>query len=272
MEDYFILLNSLLTKKEIEKKVKKLFSFFVNNEKENNYINNNNNNNKYNIYKDFENIFNFKYSLISSKEINDNTKFMYLLLRSYYQNEFYIKRKFVLSKFIDEEKDLIKFEYKLNNSRLDLLKIDKIRNISIAYEIKTAFDSFTRLKSQLLDYSTFFDYVYIITSLSHKNEFDSFLYENKVLNHVGVIFYDEKRKSTTFKKIKEANKSPLLNKKELINFFNDKELKIIFNSLNKEEIINSFDIDVINNLFKKSLINKYSLKSEELFKECKKLK
>lgn len=268
MEDNFILLNSLLTKKEIEKKVKKLFSFFVNNEKENNYINNN----KYNIYTDFENIFNFKYSLISSKEINDNTKFMFLLLKSYYQNEFYIKRKFVLSKFIDEEKDLIKFEYKLNNSRLDLLKIDKIKNISLAYEIKTAFDSFTRLKSQLLDYSFLFDYVYIITSLSHKNELDSFLYENKILNHVGVIFYDEKRKSTTFKKIKDANKSPLLNKKELINFFNDKELKRNFNSLNKEEIINSFDIDVINNLFKKSLINKYFLKSDELFKECKKLK
>ena len=59
------------------------------------------------------------------------------------------------------------FEIKANKSRLDYLRIN---GSSISYEIKSELDNLLKLKKQVNDYSTLFEYNYVVIHSNHLKE------------------------------------------------------------------------------------------------------
>ena len=101
---------------------------------------------------------------------------LYSLLRDNYKNEYIYKNEFLLN--------LLKKEYKTKHTFLQEVRIGKniadmvvVNGKSIAYEIKTEFDSFVRLEAQLTSYLKVFDKVIMIISENHLKKLELLLHE-----------------------------------------------------------------------------------------------
>jgi len=101
---------------------------------------------------------------------------LYVLLKENYPNEYIYKNEFLLS--------LLKKEYKTPHTFLQEVRIGKniadmvvINGKSIAYEIKTEFDSFVRLEAQLTSYLKVFDKVFMVISENHLEKLERLLDE-----------------------------------------------------------------------------------------------
>jgi hypothetical protein len=128
--------------------------------------------------------------------IGDNVHpIMNELMASYYHNEAYIKSSFIRKELLIGHHVTL-FEYPISDSRIDLCRVN---GRSYAYEIKTEFDNLRRLKKQLGDYLTAFEYVYVICS---DDKTQSVL--NEVPAEVGVISYSTKNRNPAFIEIRNA--------------------------------------------------------------------
>lgn len=118
------------------------------------------------------------------KSIND-------LARKHYQNEAILKHE-LINFFLQQGKndEVVFFEYGIEDSRADLCRVS---GHSIAYEIKTELDDFSRLEKQLNDYSKGFDYTYVVLP---KSRFESV--NTLIPDLSGVITYTYKKDEFTF--------------------------------------------------------------------------
>lgn len=102
----------------------------------------------------------------SLEEWSEQATEAYNFLRSFYRNEYFYKNtifnRHVLGKRSLRTTTALQ-ELRVGRSLADVVVIDGQATV---YEIKSEFDSFQRLSSQLQDYYKMFGYVYIVTSES----------------------------------------------------------------------------------------------------------
>lgn len=199
----------------------------------------------------FEDVFNEKASLF---EIEGNAKkVMEDLLISYYHNEAFIKAELI--KELKKKKNSISFfELPINNSRIDLCSIN---GSSVAYEIKTKYDTTKRLEKQLNDYLTVFEYVYVVCS----NDKTSNILK-MIPDCVGVYEYDDELKKPKFILVKEATHSPYIDSKSQLYILRKSEIPNNIDKYNEEET---------NGLFKKCLKDRYRNKWQKFCKHYKEI-
>ena len=142
---------------------------------------------------------------ITLKEFFEKT---YNLLFKKYKNE-YIYKNVLINKVLlgihSLNTSTMLTEFRVGQCKADVLLIN---GTSTVYEIKSEYDSFTRLENQILSYLEVFDYINVITSISHADKLISILPQN-----VGILVLTNKRTISTIRKpisnIKNINTSYL---------------------------------------------------------------
>ena len=130
----------------------------------------------------------YKTSKETISELQEQTfsnEFINRLLLKYYTCERVVKYHFI--KFLkDAIHDIVAFEMSVGDSRVDICRIN---GKLCAYEIKTEYDNYDRLTTQMKDYFKAFEKVYIIVP-NHKAN----VVKNYIPPHCGIITYrlDEK--------------------------------------------------------------------------------
>lgn len=117
----------------------------------------------------------------------DYLKHIYTILAERYQNEYVFKNEFLnawLIKELGETTSQIFSEFKVGSSIADLAMFNGCSKI---FEIKTEFDSDSRLKAQLQNYTKAFNQTFIIIPKSKLK-----IYEKQDAA-IGIITYDSKR-------------------------------------------------------------------------------
>ena len=141
-----------------------------------------------------------------------------VFLREYYQNEAIVKAAFLEKVLFRQEKSTtVAFEVPVGDSRVDLCKLGRQ---SVAYEIKTEYDSFMRLKTQLKDYEAAFDYIYLIVSEKKIERLPTDL-----ASHIGIYVFKKWGNSLSFKRIRKAKKSELIDPYIQVSALSKSELK-----------------------------------------------
>ena len=180
------------------------------------------------------------------------------LINKYFINETVIKSAF-LKKFSfkkSPKRTVTIFELNSGDSRADICMVN---GKSIAYEIKTEYDTYNRLDNQIQDYLKLHDYVNVIVP---KSQLDNIL---KIIpDGIGVIIYTQNRiGNISFEEYKKprlnVNIDPYaqlsqLTKKELVNIVCNKKLS-------KDKLIDIaldvYDKTEIKNFYRESLKLKY---------------
>ncbi|MDD3067662.1 MAG: sce7726 family protein [Acholeplasmataceae bacterium] len=172
-------------------------------------------------------------------EINGNSKeALESLMIAYYHNEAFVKAFFISE--LKKQKAVSFFELPIKNSRVDICSIN---GHSIAYEIKTMYDSTKRLVKQLNDYLTAFEFVYVICPDERVEEISQLLPDC-----VGIYTYDDLAFAPKFMVAREAKISSLLDRHAQIEVMRKKE---------KPKNISLLSDDKINALFKTILKNRF---------------
>ena len=108
---------------------------------------------------------------------------IYSYLMKHYRNEYVFKNaitnKILLGRHSLRTTSLLS-EFRASKSKVDLLILN---GTSTAYEIKSTFDNFDRIDSQIESYRKLFDEIYLVTDPCLENEIS-----NKIDNDVGIIF------------------------------------------------------------------------------------
>lgn len=209
--------------------------------------------------KEFTDCFYNLYS-VDYKDVFGNQpvfRVLFELLKKYYRNDFFIRHSF-MKKVLFPSNAVSFQELPISDSRVDLASVN---GKSVAFEIKTNYDNYSRLLKQVEDYSKCFEYVYVICS------FENFSKMNKLLpSFCGVYVYSGKN-SVSFKKIKNAVLSPNLNSIAMLNLFKKSELKACFKETDIELISNECPIDKINKCLKRVLKKRFSYSWEKAKQE-----
>lgn len=219
----------------------------------------------YKNYSTIESLYILTKNLKKSIDQNylDNYKFLGTkgiynrVLLDYYPNEAVIKSEFIKQVLIKGKTHVAIFELPVINSRADLCKIN---SGSIAYEIKTDLDSFTRLEKQLNDYYQIFDEVFVICSTNRLKEMVA-----RIPNETGVFSYKiTKNKKYIFKKERRSKQNRHINSEQQLKSLQNNELySLMKDSKNKSResvidyILDSKTKDEINFQFKRCLKFKY---------------
>lgn len=188
---------------------------------------------------------------INSRELLNN------LIYNTYPNENVIKSAFVDNVLMKSSNHISIFELAVGNSRTDLCKIN---GSSIAYEIKTEYDNYSRLSKQIRDYLSVFEFVYVICPISNIDAIEA-----EIPQECGIYSYSYINGTYKFNKYKPAEKSnhltsidqlSILTKKECITNFKfkncDDKQKLI------QDIHNNYSQKYINSVFKRTLKHKYT--------------
>jgi hypothetical protein len=137
-------------------------------------------------------------------KLSDIFESVYEILLQNYRCEYVFKNTLMQNWFLSRhstDHSFITDEFRVGKSRVDLALFSKT---SFAFEIKTEFDSPTRLPSQSNAYMKVFDYIYIVTT-------SSMLPKLKIPKSVGIL---QLEKSGSFKTVRDseshANKTGLL--------------------------------------------------------------
>lgn len=116
---------------------------------------------------------NLRSSVLSNRFISD-------LLFKYYICERVVKY-WLIKNMLRLTNDIVAFEMTVGDSRIDICRIN---GGSYAYEIKTEYDSFERLASQMNDYFKAFEKVYVVVPQSRYYDIQAF-----IPNECGIITY-----------------------------------------------------------------------------------
>ena len=176
----------------------------------------------------------------------------------FYKNEFIIKNAFINGKLMNS-KAVCSEEYPLLGSRIDLISIN---GKSIAYEIKTKYDTLKRLNKQLNDYSKCFEYVYVICSESKLTKVMS-----QVPEFVGIYSYSDSTNKNIFVLRKDASYSPNINANSILRVLSATEKCKLFKTNVDSKIVETYSFDKILFKFKSLLKRKYLKKSIQLRQE-----
>lgn len=186
---------------------------------------------------------NLVYQVDLKKNLESFFNDIYKILLKNYRNE-YIYRNIIIKKILLGIHSL-NTAYLINECRVGNSKADCVilNGTSTVYEIKTEFDTFSRLYGQLDDYKKAFEYVYIVVPIETLKKLESYnLDEN-----IGIMVLN---KNNTISKIKLAKSNK--------NSFNK---ETIFDILRKNEYI--------------EIISKYyeipSMPNTKIYTFCKRL-
>lgn len=194
----------------------------------------------------FKRIFKVPYELIAGNE--DIYVFINDYFCKYYKNEKIIKSLFA-KKMLKKTKTTLFFEFALDGNRLDIASIgDK----SVAYEIKTKYDTLNRLPRQLNAYSKYFEYVYVICDCSKTGSVLELSNPN-----VGVIEYDDSNASVCFRTIRKAKRQYGIDSNKQLKILSKCEIKEEFGKTEKDKIVSFFSNAHINSIFKKIIKTRY---------------
>lgn len=190
------------------------------------------------------------YNLDSIRE--DITELIY----QYYPNETTIKAAFLEQLLFKTPSSVSGFETPVKSSRADLCKIN---NNSFAFEIKTDLDTLDRLDKQLIDYSSVFEYVYVVCSEKKLSKIIDSISEN-----VGVYYYRKNRRgSYTFSLHRKATLSPHLSSEAQIEMLTCTERSELSKQLNS---YSNSGPDTVNSFFKHALKERYHKRWDFLVK------
>lgn len=185
--------------------------------------------------------------------INGNSKkTIESLMINYYHNEAFVKSAFITE--LKKHKAVSFFELPVSDSRIDLCSIN---GNSIAYEIKTKYDSTKRLLKQVDDYLKAFEYVYVICPLCKVEEI-----VKTVPSIVGIYVYDDALVNTKFFIYRNAQISVSLDRNVQVSILRKSEKPSNINSLSDEDI---------NLIFKHALKKRYKYKWDSLCKNYKQI-
>lgn len=166
----------------------------------------------------FENIYNIIIDKYPYEYVYKNQLLIQLLKKEYKSEHIFLQ------------------EVPLYNNIVDILVVN---GRTTAYEIKTEFDSFYRLESQLKSYTKIFDRVFVVTSEKFENKIIEFL-DNNEFSNVGVqIFSNNKIKQIRQAKINEIDIS---NYRNIINQSELKKLNLTFETVENLEVTKALDI------------------------------
>ncbi|OAB33135.1 hypothetical protein PMSD_15595 [Paenibacillus macquariensis subsp. defensor] len=190
----------------------------------------------------------YKKTIVGHKIVNQ-------IVMSRYFGEKKIKYHFA-TKYLNREDEVSVFELNVGNSRLDFARFN---GHSYAYEIKTELDSLDKLEKQINDYSKVFEYVSVITHMTHYNKVKAMVPE-----FVGIWTYDLLTPSCKFQPRKKRLINKGIDSVAQIAAMTSKELEVIM----KKEGISDIPSDRVsrekliylkvnkrslNNYFKKSI-------------------
>lgn len=204
----------------------------------------------------FYDCFGVPYDFVCSGISKD--KFIYDLLCENYRNDFFIRYSFY-DKVLSKSKAISFFELPILNSRIDVVSIN---GKSVAYEIKTEYDTLDRLEKQINDYSKAFEYIYVICSSEMIDDVEPI-----IPNHCGIYVYSGKNR-IVYSKYKEATVSPHLDIKCMLSLMLKKERLLYFKDNDIDNISKTYDFASINNVFKKALKLRFDKKSKEISIKC----
>lgn len=169
---------------------------------------------------------------------------IYLFLSKNYRNE-YIYKNTIIKKIL-LGKHSLNTAYLINECRVGNSKADSVilNGTSTVYEIKSEFDTFNRLETQLNDYKKAFEFIYVVIPSKSLIKLESYLNDDSI----GIIIFNNKNVLSVIKEAK-SNK---------INF----DKNTIFEILRKKEYI--------------SILEKYygkipNIPNTREFKYCKEL-
>lgn len=186
------------------------------------------------------------------------------IILNYYPNEICIKSSFIKQVLMTGKRHVTIFELPVGSSRADLCKIN---GESIAYEIKTDLDNFTRLQKQINDYYKIFEKVFIICSETNVENILKLIPES-----CGVYSYKQNRqKNYKFTLVKEASSENQISPLAQLKLIRKNELYTHFSldpSLRKrsyviDKIIQTYSPEIINQTFK--TIIKHRFEKQWLF-------
>ncbi len=200
-------------------------------------------------------------SSINYSSIEDVRALYNYYILKHYPNETSIKAKFINNVLLKTQNHVSIFELPVGSSRVDLCKIN---GESIAYEIKSDLDNFSRLDKQLHDYLLVFEKVYVICSMKNIEKIKKLIPKN-----CGIYTYSIRGSNYYFKAYKKAiisrdidpiEQLRIFNKKELIKHFSIKEFNLEIKETVVKEIAENNSTKIINNKFKEMLKGKYKNK------------
>ena len=124
---------------------------------------------------------------LSSSDVTyyDYLKHVYSILEKYYQNEYVLKNSFLtewLIKEIGQNDSKVYSEYRVGNAIADLAVFN---GNSKVFEIKTEYDTDSRLKLQIENYRKAFNQIFLIIPETKLNLFEK--YDSKI----GIIIYNK---------------------------------------------------------------------------------
>lgn len=167
------------------------------------------------------------------------------LAELYYHNEAFVKSQVI--KTLKKKSGVTLYELPVINSRADVVSIG---SKSIAYEIKTKYDTLDRLLKQIEDYVQVFEYVYVVCS-------DDKVMDvlNMVPSYIGIYSYKDQDKKLRFSLERKASRS--------IHLSSNEQLKLLRIS-EKPRKLESMSLEDINSSFKKALEKRYRSKWSNL--------
>lgn len=150
-------------------------------------------------------------------------------LREHYQNEYYYKSMIIQKIFMRHhslEKATLLSEFRVGSNKADCVILN---GKSVCYEIKTDYDSLSRLKDQLDSYLQVFDEVYVVCSEKHRKSVLELAPAS-----VGILLLTESQNFIKARKA-EIRKLPL-NKTLLMQSLRQHEYKELAEAIASEEI------------------------------------
>ena len=149
------------------------------------------------------------------------------MVMKYYPCERVVKYN-IIKNFLKNKRDVTVFEMNIDNSRLDL---GRINGNSYGYEIKTELDNLLKLRKQLDDYSKVLEYVYVIAHPRHLAK----IYE-MAPDHCGIIIYEISGKKFSLHEEKPASLSPCIDINVQVRNLTSKDIEFILKQAGEKNI------------------------------------
>lgn len=195
----------------------------------------------------------YKKTIVGHKIVNQ-------IVMSRYFGEKKIKYHFA-TKYLNRVDEISVFEMNVGSSRLDFARVN---GHSYAYEIKTELDSLDKLEKQINDYSKVFEYVSVITHMTHYNKVKAMVPE-----FVGIWTYDFQKSGCKFQPRKKRLKNNGIDVMAQIAVLTSKELEVIIkeegisdippNRIGRERLVcSNVNNRSLNNHFKKAIRSRFA--------------
>lgn len=155
------------------------------------------------------------------KDLSSFFNDMYFLLSKNYRNE-YVYKNTIIKKIL-LGKHSLNTAYLINECRVGNSKADSVilNGTSTVYEIKSEFDTFSRLDTQLDDYKKAFEFIYVVVPTESLEKLKSYLKDD----NIGIIALNKKNTMSNIKEAKSNKKN--FNKEILFEILHKKEYLFI---------------------------------------------